>query len=36
MAVYNAVKQAKKFVETNVIEDIVKNINEVNGGESNG
>ncbi|MDO5396565.1 MAG: phosphate acyltransferase PlsX [bacterium] len=32
-AVYNAVVQAKKFVETNVINEIVKN---VNGGESNG
>lgn len=32
-AVYNAVVQAKKFVETNVIDEIVKN---VNGGEANG
>lgn len=32
-AVYNAVVQAKKFVETNVINEIVKN---VNGGETNG
>ncbi len=31
-AVYNAVKQAKKFVETNVIEEIVKNLD---GGEAN-
>ena len=35
-AVYNAVRQAKTFVETNVIEDIIKNINEVNGGKVNG
>ncbi len=32
-AVFNAVKQAKKFVETNVIDEIVSNIN---GGEANG
>lgn len=32
-AVYNAVVQAKKFVETNVINEIVRNIN---GGEANG
>lgn len=32
-AVFNAVGQAKKFVETNVINEIVKN---VNGGETNG
>lgn len=32
-AVYNAVVQTKKFVETNVINEIVKNIN---GGEANG
>lgn len=32
-AVYNAVRQAKKFVETNIIDEIVKN---VNGGETNG
>ncbi len=31
-AVYNAVKQAKKFVETNVIDEIIKNID---GGEAN-
>lgn len=33
VAVFNAVRQAKKFVETNVIDEIVKNIN---GGEGNG
>ena len=32
-AVYNAVVQAKRFVETNVIDEIFKN---VNGGEANG
>lgn len=32
-AVYNAVGQAKKFVETNIIDEIIKN---VNGGELNG